>query len=73
VATHGLRLTAIGVLIGLAGARLTTTVLQDLVDGIGVTDVRVFGVTALVLVAIAMTACLFPALNAARVDPNEVL
>lgn len=52
---------------------MTTTLLEDLVDGIAVTDVRAFGVTAMALVVIAMTACLFPALQAARVDPNEVL
>jgi putative ABC transport system permease protein len=73
VASHGLRLAGIGIALGLAGARLTTSLLQGLVDGIAVTDVRVFGVTAVALIVIAMTACLFPALNAARVDPNEVL
>ena len=73
VASHGLRLTATGVALGLLGARLTTSLLQDLVEGIGVTDVRVFGVTAIALGVIAMTACLFPALQAARVDPHEVL
>ena len=73
VASHGLRLTAIGIALGLAGARMTTMLLQDLVEGIAVTDVRVFGATAAALIVIAMTACLFPALKAAHVDPNEVL
>ena len=73
VASHGLRLTAIGIVLGLAGARMSTILLQDLVEGIDVTDVRVFGATAIALIVIAMTACLFPALKAAYVDPNEVL
>ena len=73
VAAHGLRLTVIGTVLGLAAARVTTTLLQGLVEGVAVTDLRVYATTALALVVIAMTACLFPALKAARVDPNEVL
>jgi len=73
VGAHGLRLTAIGIAAGLAGARATTSVLEGLVAGIGVTDTRVFGATALLLASIAMIACIAPAMRATRVNPNDAL
>jgi ABC-type antimicrobial peptide transport system permease subunit len=68
-----LRLTATGIALGLAAARLTTSLLAGMVQGVGVTDVRVFMTTALLLALIAMSACLFPALRATAVDPNDAL
>ena len=43
-------------MLGLAAARVTTSLLQDLVDGVAVTDVRVFGVTAIALVPLTIWA-----------------
>ena len=73
VAVHSLRLTAVGIFLGLAGARLTSSLLGNLVQGVGATDPRVFLATAAFLGVISMLACLVPALRATRVDPNEAL
>jgi ABC-type antimicrobial peptide transport system permease subunit len=73
VGGQGLRLTGAGILLGLAAARLTSSVLADMVQGVAVTDVRVFGATAVLLALIAMSACVVPALRATAVDPNDAL
>jgi ABC-type antimicrobial peptide transport system permease subunit len=73
VVMHSLRLTAIGIALGLLGARLTSSLLGDLVQGVRATDPRVFVATAGFLAVISMLACLVPALRATRVDPNEAL
>jgi putative ABC transport system permease protein len=73
VGVHGLRLTAAGIVLGLGGAWLTTSLLGDLVQGVAPTDGRVFASTALLLSLVAVAACVFPALRATRVDPTEAL
>jgi putative ABC transport system permease protein len=73
VGVHSLRLTAAGIALGLIGARLTTALLGDMVQGIAPTDPRVFAGTAMFLGLVAMAACVAPALRATRVDPNEAL
>jgi predicted permease len=73
IGVQGLRLTAIGIGLGLAGAWLTSSLLGDLVEGVAVTDPRIFGATALVLALAAMSACVVPAVRATSVDPNDAL
>jgi putative ABC transport system permease protein len=73
VGMQSLRLTAIGIGIGLVGARLTSSLLGDLVVGVGAADPRVFAATALFLAFVALVACVIPALRATKVDPNEAL
>jgi len=73
VGLHSLRLTAIGIALGVAGAWLTSSLLGDLVQGVRATDPRVFAGTAAVLALVAMAACVVPALRATRVDPNDAL
>jgi putative ABC transport system permease protein len=73
VGMHTLRLTAVGIALGLIGAWLTSSLLGDLVVGVGATDPRVFALTALFLALIALAACVVPALRATKVDPNEAL
>ena len=70
---QSLRLTAIGIAIGLAGAWLTSSLLGDLVQGVRATDPRVFAATGALLALVAMAACVVPALRATRVDPNDAL
>jgi ABC-type antimicrobial peptide transport system permease subunit len=70
---QGLRLTILGVGLGLIGARLTSTLLRDMVVGVGATDPAVFISTAALLALIAMAACVVPALRAMRVDPIDPL
>jgi ABC-type lipoprotein release transport system permease subunit len=52
---------------------LTSSLLGDLVVGVGTADPRVFASTAAFLAIVALAACLVPALRATRVDPNEAL
>jgi putative ABC transport system permease protein len=73
VCGQGLRLTILGVGLGLIGARLTSTLLGDMVVGVGATDPAVFISTAALLALIAMAACVVPALRAMRVDPIDAL
>ena len=73
VGRQGLRLTGAGVAIGLAGARLTSSVLRDMIYGVRPTDPIVYVTTAIVLAAIGLAACVVPAFRAMRVDPIVAL
>jgi len=70
---HGLRLTAAGIAIGLAGSALTSSLLGDLIVGVQPGDPRILARTAAALAVVAMAACAGPAARALRVDPNEAL
>ncbi len=67
------RCVAIGVVLGLAGARATSQLFASLVFGIAATDVRVYIAVALVLLALGVAAALAPARRAARLDPLAAL
>jgi putative ABC transport system permease protein len=70
---HGLVLTGIGVVIGLAGAFGLNRLIASLLFGVTPADGRtMIGVVALVLLVAAL-ACLRPAWRASRLDPNVVL
>jgi putative ABC transport system permease protein len=70
---NGLALAIIGVVIGTVGALVATRALDRLVFGVSTTDPAVFGLVALVLTAVAVTAAALPALRASRVDPIVAL
>lgn len=70
---QGLRLTLIGVAIGVAGAVAVTRVLAVILYGISPTDGATFAAVAGVLVAVALLACHIPARRASRVDPMVAL
>ena len=65
----GLRLVAVGVALGLAGAFALTRVLQTLLFGVTAHDPLTFVGNAALLVAVASAACVLPALRATRVNP----
>jgi putative ABC transport system permease protein len=70
---HGLVLTGIGVVVGLAGALGVNRLMASLLFGVTPADaVTMIGVVALVLLVAAL-ACLRPAWRASRLDPNVVL
>ncbi|HXE60541.1 MAG TPA: FtsX-like permease family protein, partial [Gemmatimonadaceae bacterium] len=73
VARYGLRLAAIGVVIGLAGALASTRLLRALLFGVGPTDPWMLGGAAAGLFVIAAVACAVPAWRAVRVDPVVAL
>jgi ABC-type antimicrobial peptide transport system permease subunit len=71
--THGLRLSAIGLILGVVGAYLLTGVLTTLLVGVRPTDPITFGAIAILFLGIAFLASGIPAARAARLDPNTAL
>jgi putative ABC transport system permease protein len=73
VLKQGMALTALGVVIGLAGAIIASQSLITLLFGISRLDaITYFGVAAL-LAGVSMAACWVPAWRASRVDPSITL
>lgn len=70
---QGLRLTAIGLAIGLCAAFGAARLLSPLLYGIGANDPATMAAVALGLAAIALTACYLPARKAMRVEPATAL
>jgi putative ABC transport system permease protein len=66
---QGMRLTAIGVVIGLAGAYGLMRVLAQLLFGVSATDPLTFVAVAVLLTTVAAFACWIPAYRATQVDP----
>jgi putative ABC transport system permease protein len=73
IVAQGLRLTAAGVAIGVAGALALTRFMSSLLYNVSPTDPRTFAVIALLLSSVATAACLIPARRATRVDPMAAL
>jgi putative ABC transport system permease protein len=73
VLLQGARLTAAGLAIGLVGALALGRFLRSLLFGVDVTDPATLAVVSLVLGAVALGACLLPALRAVGVDPIAAL
>jgi predicted permease len=70
---HGLRLTLVGVLLGLAASFALTRFLSSLLLGVTSTDALTFSSIAILLCAVALVACFIPARRAMRVDPIVAL
>jgi putative ABC transport system permease protein len=73
VLRRAVRMTVLGVLLGLAGAMAATRLMRALLFGISATDPWVFSAAAGVLVAVGLFAAYWPARRAARVDPITAL
>jgi predicted permease len=73
VLERGLRLTVIGLLLGLAGALAATRVLSSLLFGVQSTDALTFTAVSLILLTVALFASYLPARRATRVDPIVAL
>ena len=73
VVGQGGRMSAVGILLGLAGSLALTRYLRTLLFGVGPTDpATLLGVVAL-LGLVTVLACLIPGIRAARVDPSRAL
>ena len=70
---HGLRLTFIGVGLGLAASFALTRFLGSMLLGVTSTDTLTFSSVAILLCAVALLACFIPARRAMRVDPMVAL
>jgi putative ABC transport system permease protein len=69
----GLRLSVVGVAIGLAAAFVLTRLLRGLLFGVAPTDLATFAAVPVVLLAAAIIACWIPARRAATIDPVEAI
>jgi putative ABC transport system permease protein len=73
VVAQGMSVGLIGIGIGLVAALAAARGLTSIVYGVGARDPGTFAAVALVLLAVALAACLLPARRAARVDPMVAL
>jgi predicted permease len=73
VLREGLTTAGVGVVFGLIGALLATRLLKSMLFGVSATNPFVFAVNAIILMAVALAACLIPARRASRIDPMEAL
>lgn len=69
VLTQGMKLTLVGLLIGLAAAFGAGRLLDSMLYGVSASDPLTFGGIAAVLALVALVACCIPARRAAKVDP----
>jgi macrolide transport system ATP-binding/permease protein len=73
VLAHGLRLTAIGIAIGLLLSAATVRLLRGFLYGLSPFDPVAFAAASLAWIAVAMLASWYPARRATRVDPLTAL
>ncbi len=75
IVRQGMTPIAIGMAVGLAGTRILTPVLQmgEVLYGVRETDPATFFAIVLLLGAVGLAACYFPARRAARMDPLVAL
>lgn len=73
VLRQGMRPALMGTVIGVAGAFALTRVLRQLLFGVAPTDTLTFAIVPLILIAVALLACLVPASRAVRIDPAIAL
>ncbi|MBX3280238.1 MAG: ABC transporter permease [Acidobacteria bacterium] len=73
IVTQGVRVTVLGLALGLLGAFALTRLLASLLLGIGATDPLTFIGVGSVLMSAALLACYLPARRATKVDPMIAL
>jgi putative ABC transport system permease protein len=73
VLTQGLRVTAIGIGLGIGGAFVLTRGMGSLLYGVTATDPTIFTGVPAFLAAVELAACYLPARRASRVDPIEAM
>jgi putative ABC transport system permease protein len=73
IAGRGLKLSMIGIVLGLAGAVFLTRMISGFLYGVTRTDPVTFACVSLTLAGVALLASYIPARRAARVDPMAAL
>jgi ABC-type antimicrobial peptide transport system permease subunit len=73
VMKQGLQLTAIGLVVGLAGALGLNRLIASVLFGVQATDPTTLAAVVMTITLVAAGACSLPAWRASRLDPNVVL
>ena len=73
VSSQGLRMALAGIVIGLMGTALTARSMTSPLYGISALDPVTMGSASIVLITIALGACVLPARRAAKIDPIQAL
>jgi putative ABC transport system permease protein len=73
VMSHGLRLTAAGIVIGAVAAGMLTRLMGNLLYKVNPRDPIAFGLALVVIAIASLTACFLPAWRATRIDPIQAL
>jgi putative ABC transport system permease protein len=73
VVMQGLKITGVGLALGIAAAFAISRVLASLLFGVGATDIVTYAAVSLLLVSVALLASVVPAYRATRVDPIRTL
>jgi len=68
-----MRLTIVGVALGLVAAYAATRLMTSLLFGVTATDIPTFVIVSISLSLVALVACIIPARRATRVDPLVAL
>lgn len=69
VLRQGLIIVAVGIVCGLLGSIALSKIIASLLYGVSATDPLAFALSLLLLAAVALAACFFPARSATKVDP----
>jgi predicted permease len=73
VMSHGLRLTAAGIVIGAVAAVILTRLLGNLLYKVSPRDPIAFGLALVVIMIASLAACFLPAWRGTRIDPVQAL
>ncbi len=73
VVAEGVKLGAIGIVLGLLGAFAITRVMTSMVVGVGTTDPMTFGIIVVIFAVVAVAASLMPGHRASRLDPMNAI
>jgi len=73
ILTEGLKLVAVGVVLGVTAALMLTRLLEGMVYGVSRKDPLIFLLVNLLMVVVSLAACYLPARAAMRVDPLVAL
>ncbi len=73
IATRGMAMVVAGLVMGLGGAALLSPLLEALLFGVSALDPGTYLAASVILMLIALAACVQPALRAASVDPIRTL
>jgi putative ABC transport system permease protein len=67
---HGMKLTLLGVVIGLGLAFAATRLMETMLFGVAPTDITTFSVISILLISVAALACYLPGRRATKVEPT---